>query len=188
MRISGGSLRGRTFYPPANNWPTRPTTDISRTALFNILNNLLDFEEVHMLDLFGGTGAHSYEMVSRGCTEVTYVDKFIPATKFVQQKINEFKIDGLIKIVHSDYLLYIKTCKLQYDYIFAGPPYGLEKLNQIPDQIFQANILKTDGLFVLEHNPEHDFTKHPNFWQQRNYGQTIFSFFRHDQKSTEEEE
>ena len=187
MRISGGSLRGRTFYPTANNWPTRHTTDISRTALFNILNNLIDFEEVRMLDLFGGTGAHSYEMVSRGCKDVTYVDKFIPATKFVQQKIKDFKIEGLIKIVHSDYLIYIRTSTLQYDYIFAGPPYGLEKLNQIPDQIFASNILAADGLFILEHNPEHDFTKHPRFWQQRNYGQTIFSFFRFDLIKEEEE-
>jgi 16S rRNA (guanine(966)-N(2))-methyltransferase RsmD len=178
MRISGGFLKGRTFYPPADHWPTRPTTDISRTALFNILTNDLDFESIRVLDLFGGTGAHSFEFISRSCNDVTYVDKFLPAVKFVRQKALEFKISEFLKIVHSDYLEFIKLSKEQYDYIFAGPPYGLKNLDQIPDQVFAAHILSDDGLFVLEHNPDHDFENHEYFWKKRNYGQTIFSFFR----------
>lgn len=84
MRITGGFLKGRTFYPPAGKWPTRPTTDIAREGLFNILTNMLDFEAIAMLDLFGGTGAHGYEMISRGCQNVVYVDKFMPCLNFVK--------------------------------------------------------------------------------------------------------
>lgn len=181
MRISGGTLRGRTFYPPANNWPTRPTTDMSRTALFNILQNKLDFESVRMLDLFGGTGAHSYEFISRGCIDVTYVDKFKPATLFVHQKAIEFGISTSLKIVHSDYLMFVKTCHRKFDYIFAGPPYGLVQLDGIPDVVFESNILDDDGLFVLEHDPSHDFKNHGNLIDVRNYGQTHFSFFKKKQ-------
>ncbi|MCC6816301.1 MAG: RsmD family RNA methyltransferase [Saprospiraceae bacterium] len=177
MRISSGSLKGRTFYPPADKWPTRPTTDYSRTALFNILTNFLDFESTKMLDLFGGTGAHSYEMISRGCTDVTYVDKFRPAVQFVLENIKNWKIDSYFKIIHSDYLQFISQFHTQFDYIFAGPPYDLINLEAIPDQIFDNNVLKVNGLFVLEHNPKFNFKDHFGFQQVRNYGQTYFSFF-----------
>ncbi|MBK9270060.1 MAG: RsmD family RNA methyltransferase [Saprospiraceae bacterium] len=182
MRISSGFLKGRTFYPPADNWPTRPTTDIARTGLFNILTNELNFEIIKVLDLFGGTGAHSYEFISRGCHSVTYVDKFVPAVKFAKQKAKEFDIEDKIEIIHRDYLMYIQKCTQSYDYIFAGPPYGLKELNLIPDQILNSTILNKDGLFVMEHNPDHFFEDHSNFIKKRNYGQTIFSFFKHGLK------
>lgn len=186
MRVSAGSLKGRTFYPPADHWPTRPTTDFSRTALFNILTNLIDFEDTKMLDLFGGTGAHCYEMISRGCTDTTYVDKFKPAVSFVQKNSKLWKIEDKIKIIHSDYLLYMQQCNVQYNYIFAGPPYELVKLEEIPDRLFENNILTDDGIFVLEHNPKFDFQDHEYFWQVRNYGQTYFSFFRINQEKNQE--
>ncbi|HMW39939.1 MAG: RsmD family RNA methyltransferase [Saprospiraceae bacterium] len=179
MRISGGTLKGRTFYPPADHWPTRPTTDFSRTALFNILNNRLDFEEVRFLDLFGGTGAHSYEIISRGCQQVVYVDKFKPAVQFVTEKARLWGIESKIRIVHSDYLLYVRSSRDQFDYIFAGPPYDLPKLDEIPDLVMHSHLLEESGLFVLEHNPRHDFCAHEHFYETRNYGQTIFTFFRH---------
>ncbi|NOT38405.1 MAG: hypothetical protein HOP11_13620 [Saprospiraceae bacterium] len=185
MRVSAGNLKGRTFYPPADNWPTRPTTDFSRTALFNILNNLIDFEETVMLDLFGGTGAHCYEMISRGCVNATYVDKFKPAVNFVNEKVKLWKIEQYIKVIQSDYLMYLQQCNVQYDYIFAGPPYELVHLEEIPNRVFESNILKEDGLFVLEHNPKFTFESLPEFWQVRNYGQTYFSFFKNN--TTEEE-
>ncbi|MEP7197370.1 MAG: RsmD family RNA methyltransferase [Saprospiraceae bacterium] len=182
MRVSGGILKGRTFYPTADNWPTRPTTDFSRTALFNILSNLIDFEETKMLDLFGGTGAHCYEMISRGCKNATYVDKFKPAVQFVQQKVIEWKIEDSLKIVHSDFLIYLNNCQETYTYIFAGPPYELNKLEEIPDRIFEHGILDIEGILVLEHNPKFDFQAYPYFWQMRSYGQTHFSFFKMEDK------
>lgn len=179
MRIISGKFKGRKFYPPAKKWPTRPTTDYAKEGLFNILMNEIAFEDIKMLDLFGGTGNHCYEFISRGCDDVTYVDKFGPAVKFVYQISKELDVDDCITIVKSDVFKFIKSTSNQFDYIFAGPPYPLPNLDEIPDLLFGTSILKPDGLFVLEHNPNHDFTSHPTFVKQRNYGSTIFAFFKH---------
>ncbi len=178
MRISGGILKGRTFYPPADKWPTRPTTDIAREGLFNMLANSLDFETLKALDLFGGSGAHTYELISRGCKDVTYVDKFKPCIQFVEKTLKEFKIRDFVQVIQSDYLVFINSTGLQFDYIFAGPPYKLENLDLIPNAIFDKGLLLPTGLCVVEHNPEHDFSLHPLYWKSRNYGQTFFSFFK----------
>jgi len=178
MRIIGGKFKGRRFNPPADNWPTRPTTDYAKEGLFNILTNILNFDEVRVLDLFGGTGSHGYEFISRGCTDVTYVDKFPACIAFVKKTAEALKIEGMIQIVRSDVFQFIAHATKPYDYIFAGPPYGLATLDSIPDVIFEKQILAEDGLFVLEHNPNHNFKNHPHFFQERNYGKTIFSFFK----------
>ena len=178
MRIIGGKFRGRKFFPPAKNWPTRPTTDFSKEGLFNIINNYFYFDEIKMLDLFGGTGNHSYEFISRGCTDVTYVDKFNGCIKFVTETAKTLKIEDNIRIVKADVFKFIEYSTQQYDYIFAGPPYGLGTMDTIPDLIFQQNMLKSKGWFVLEHNPNHEYGKYPNFWQVRQYGKTHFSFFK----------
>lgn len=179
MRIIAGRFKGRRFNPPAKNWPTRPTTDISKEGLFNILNNRIDFESVSMLDLFGGTGNHSYEFISRGCEDVTYVDKFSGCIQFVKKTAKELGIGNQINIIKSDVFKFLKNNNRQYDYIFAGPPYPLPTLDTIPDVIFEQNALSEDGLFVLEHNSNHDFKRHPKYREERNYGTTIFSFFSH---------
>ncbi|MBK6546532.1 MAG: RsmD family RNA methyltransferase [Saprospiraceae bacterium] len=178
MRITGGFLKGRTFYPPAGKWPTRPTTDIAREGLFNILSNMLDFEATAMLDLFGGTGAHGYEMISRGCQNVVYVDKFMPCLNFVKKTAIEFDILEFISLKNADYEVFINTNIIKFNYIFAGPPYPLPNLDQIPDKILAANMIQENGLLVLEHNPQYRFEKHPFYWKSRNYGETFFSFFR----------
>jgi 16S rRNA (guanine966-N2)-methyltransferase len=178
VRIIGGNLKGRRFNPPANDWPTRPTTDFAKEGLFNILENRLDFESLSVLDLFGGTGSHSYEFISRGVPKVVYVDKFPGCIAFVKKMVVELKIEDQLEIVRSDVFKYIKSCKRSFDYIFAGPPYGLKELDSIPDEIFRHKLLNPGGLFVLEHNPNHDFTLHPNFKESRNYGTTIFAFFQ----------
>ena len=185
MRIIGGKFKGRRFNPPAKNWPTRPTTDFAKEGLFNILTNHLDFSQLKVLDLFGGTGNHSYEFISRGCRDVTYVDKFPGCVAFVKKISRELGIESELQVVRADVFRFIETCREQYDYIFAGPPYGLPMLQQIPALIFAAGMLKAGGWLVLEHNPHHQFEDNPHFFQSRNYGKTIFSFFRQE---TEEEE
>jgi 16S rRNA (guanine(966)-N(2))-methyltransferase RsmD len=152
--------------------------DAAKEALFNILNNQLDFEDVKVLDLFGGTGSHSYEFVSRGCEDVTYVDKFPPAVQFVHKMAKQFGIEDKIKIVQMDVFRFIEHATSQYDYIFAGPPYALPTIDTIPDLILDKNLLTEGGLFVMEHNPHHEFINHPRLVDVRNYGKTIFSFFR----------
>ena len=178
MRIISGKFKGRRFNPPANNWPTRPTTDFAKEGLFNILNNTFDFEELKVLDLFGGTGSHSYEFISRGSKDVTYVDKHGPAIDFVKKTAEQLKIKDNIRIIPSDVFKFVERAWQQYDYIFAGPPYGLPALDSIPDIIFDKKLLRGEGWFVMEHNPNHNFTKHPHFFDARHYGKTIFSIFK----------
>jgi len=177
MRIISGKFRGRRFTPPADKWPTRPTTDISKEGLFNILTNELDFDEMVMLDLFGGTGNHCYECISRGCEDATYVDKHVPAIRFVQGLAKDLKIEENLRVVRSDVFKFMSTDKGSYTYCFAGPPYPLPTLDTIPDKFFSTNLLAEGGLFVLEHNPNHDFSEHPRFRNLRTYGKTYFSFF-----------
>jgi 16S rRNA (guanine966-N2)-methyltransferase len=177
MRIISGFLGGRRFNPPADKWPTRPTTDFAKEALFNVLQNRIAFDNVKMLDLFGGTGSHCYEFISRGCNDVTYVDKFKPACNFVMKTATILEIDDKLTLRCTDVFKFIKSTAQQYDYIFAGPPYPLKNLADIPDEIFKHDLLTDDGLFVLEHNPDHNFEKHPNFKEIRKYGTCYFSFF-----------
>jgi len=188
MRIIGGQFKGYRFSPPADKWPTRPTTDFSKEALYNILLNVLDFETTNFLDLFGGSGNHCYECISRGALTATYVDKFGNCIKFVRKMAEKLDIEDQITIVRMDVFKYIQNCNKQYQYIFAGPPYGLPTIHTIPDKIFQNNLLTDDGLLVVEHNPFVSYNHHPRLTQVRNYGQTHFSFFRPEQKSTVGEE
>jgi 16S rRNA (guanine(966)-N(2))-methyltransferase RsmD len=177
MRIIGGTLGGRRFYPPAKGWPTRPTTDISKEALYNILQGRIDFSTIRFLDLFGGTGNHSFEMISRGCVDVTYVDSYRACCTFVRKTAEELGILETIDIKCLDAFRLCKQSQTPFDYIFAGPPYPLKTLNTIPDVIFEYRMLTGDGFLVLEHNPDYDFTNHVHFAEVRNYGQTYFSFF-----------
>lgn len=177
MRIISGKFGGRKFYPPADKWPTRPTTDISKEGLFNVLNNRLDWEEVKMLDLFGGTGNHCYEFISRGCNDATYVDQFMGCIKFVQEVSEKLNIEKELRIVRSDVFRFIASTKEKYDYIFAGPPYPLPNIPEIPDLIFEKQLLAPDGLFVLETNADYKFENHPRYKQLKKYGTTLFWFF-----------
>lgn len=177
MRIISGRFKGRKFIPPAKHWPTRPTTDFAKEGLFNILNNRIYFDEVKMLDLFGGTGNHCYEFISRGCTDATYVDKHGPAVSFVKKLSEELDISDSIRIVRSDVFKFMEHAQEKYDFIFAGPPYPLPNLDDIPDEVFKNDLLAEGGTFVLEHNPRHDFKDHARYKEERHYGKTIFAFF-----------
>ena len=178
MRIIGGFLGGRRFNPPADKWPTRPTTDISKEGLYNILVSSRDLEGIAFLDLFGGTGSHCYEMVSRGASSAVYVDQYPACVSFVRRTSSQFEIDDKITILRMDVRKFIKRTDKKFDIIFAGPPYGLKWLDDIPDFIINSEILKPDGILILEHNPNHDFSHHDHYLESRNYGQTIFSFFK----------
>ena len=159
------------------NWPTRPTTDLSKEALFNILANRIDFTAVKMLDLFGGTGAHSWEFLSRGCDEVTYVDQFRGCIDFVHTHRTTLSFENKMTIYRKDVKKFLKKSPERYNYVFAGPPYGLGWMIELPDLVIENCLLQKDGLCVIEHNPGHDFNGHKFFSEKRNYGQTVFSFF-----------
>jgi 16S rRNA (guanine966-N2)-methyltransferase len=176
MRIISGINGGRRISPPANMPYTRPTTDIAKEGLFNVLQNNLDIETLTTLDLFGGTGCISYELASRGAQELTIVEKDTTMNEFIKRTAKELNIDN-IKVVKSDVFGFINTCAGQFDFIFAGPPYALTTIDDLPRLIFQKELLKPKGWFVLEHTPRNNYTKFPFYKTERNYGTTIFSIF-----------
>jgi 16S rRNA (guanine(966)-N(2))-methyltransferase RsmD len=176
MRIIGGEHGGRKINPPNNMPYTRPTTDIAKEGLFNVLQHNLDFEELKTLDLFGGTGSISYELASRGVTDLTIVEKDIAMYEFIKKTSIALRIENL-KAVKMDVFKFISQCTDQFDFIFAGPPYALTTIDYLPKQIFEKRLLKKDGWFVLEHTPRNDYKTFPFYKSERNYGTTIFSTF-----------
>lgn len=176
MRIISGELGGRRINPPANMPYTRPTTDIAKEGLFNVLQNNLDFESLKTLDLFGGTGSISYELASRGVPDLTIVEKDNQMFSFIKKTGEALGLQNF-KVVKSDVFRFIETCSQQFDFIFAGPPYALQTIDDLPKLIFEKGLLKEDGWFVLEHTPRNDYKTFPKYKMERNYGTTIFSFF-----------
>ncbi|GAA4734007.1 RsmD family RNA methyltransferase [Flavisolibacter ginsenosidimutans] len=176
MRIISGNLGGRRISPPANMPHTRPTTDIAKEGLFNILQNNLDFEELKTLDLFGGTGNISYELASRGAKDLTIVEKDDKMFSFIKKTAAELKLENF-KVVKSDVFRFIETTTEKYDFIFAGPPYALTTIDELPKLIFEKALLNSGGWFVLEHTPRNDYKSFPHYLREKNYGTTIFSVF-----------
>src|SRR5690606_17166833 len=140
MRIISGSLGGRKVKPPAKMPHTRPTTDIAKEALFNILQNNIDFEDLKTLDLFGGTGSISYELASRGATDLTIVEKDEKMFNFIKTTAADFNISNL-KVIKMDVFRFIENCEEKFNFIFAGPPYALTTIDDLPVKIFQKNLL-----------------------------------------------
>ncbi len=176
MRIIGGHHGGRRFQPPTHMPHTRPTTDIAKEGLFNILNNYLDFEEISTLDLFGGTGSISYELASRACTQQIIVEQDAKMHAYIKQTSKQLGFDH-IQVVKSDVFKYIQHCTQQFDFIFAGPPYALKNIDDLPQFILSQRLLSPDGIFVLEHTPRNNYEDFPGFFRVKNYGTTLFSFF-----------
>lgn len=156
----------------------RPTTDFAKENLFNVLNNYIDFEEgISALDLFAGTGSISIELVSRGCDRVISIEKDSAHYSFICKIMKEVQTDKCVPI-RGDVFKFINSSRESFDFIFADPPYALKELQTLPELIFQNNLLKEDGLFVLEHGKDHNFEENPHFIERRVYGSVNFSFFR----------
>ena len=175
MRIIAGTLRGRRLEPPQN-LPVRPTTDMARESLFNILNNYVDYEDCSVMDLFAGTGAVSLEFVSRGAREVTAIDINAQCTHFIKRCAERLAVTNL-HVVRADVFDLLKRANRRFDIVFADPPYALEGLPSLPDLVFDRGVLTDDGIFILEHPREYSFEEHPHFWQHRAYGKVNFTFF-----------
>jgi 16S rRNA (guanine(966)-N(2))-methyltransferase RsmD len=176
MRIISGTFKGRRIAPPKN-ITARPTTDFAKESLFNLLTNRMDFEDVDMLDLFAGTGGIGIEFISRGAREVTAVEMAHTQQNFIISCCKQLGIRNL-HLIRGDVFKFVKTCHVQYDFIYADPPYDLPQLATLPDLIFEQEILKEEGYFVLEHSKNNDFSTHPHFIETRNYGSVHFSFFQ----------
>ncbi len=175
MRIISGIYRGRTIMPPKN-LPVRPTTDMAREGLFNILTGHFDFEEISVLDLFAGTGSISLEFASRGCPHITSVDVNDRCAVFIRATAVRLGITG-IRVVRANVFTFLKTEKITYDLIFADPPYDLPALATLPDTVLGTGILNTGGWLIVEHPRQIDFAEENGFFDHRRYGQVNFSFF-----------
>ncbi|MBQ4390555.1 MAG: 16S rRNA (guanine(966)-N(2))-methyltransferase RsmD [Paludibacteraceae bacterium] len=176
MRIISGIYGGRRLSPPKN-ITARPTTDFAKESLFNLLNNRIDFEGIDMLDLFAGTGGIGLEFVSRGAREVTAVELAHVQQNWIIDCCKRLGVKNL-NVVRGDVFKFINACRIQYDFIYADPPYALDKLPLIPDLIFEHEMLKKNGMFVLEHSKNNNFSTHPHFVEERSYGNVHFSFFQ----------
>ena len=177
MRIITGLYKGRHFDVPRT-FKARPTTDFAKENIFNVLTGYIDFEGATALDLFAGTGSITLELLSRGCSRVVSVEQDRDHHRFICECLKKLNSAPVALPLRADAFRFIKSCKQQYDFIFADPPYALKELPTIPQLIFDHNLLTDDGVFVFEHGKDHDFSAMPQFVEHRSYGSVNFSLFR----------
>jgi len=175
MRIISGKYKSRRFDVPKN-FKAHPTTDFAKENIFNVVGNLIDLEDTVALDLFSGTGSIAFELISRGCKEVFCVENDPVHYAFIKKAKVQLAADNLVTI-KTDVFKYIESTKQTFDFIFADPPYSLPTLSKIPEMIFSHGLLKSEGIFILEHPKEYDFSQFPYLVQKRVYGAVNFSIF-----------
>ena len=176
MRVISGKYKRRTFEVPRT-FKARPTTDFAKENLFNVLVNLVDFEELDVLDLFSGTGSISYEFASREAHSVTSVEINSVHHNFIRQTARELKFENFYP-VKANVFLYLKSCTKKFDIIFSDAPYDLEGSEEVIKLVFERGLLKDDGFLIFEHSKDQNFSEHPYLWQSRSYGSVQFSFFK----------
>jgi 16S rRNA (guanine966-N2)-methyltransferase len=176
MRIITGKYGGRKINPPARMPYTRPTTDVAKEGLFNIIENNISIEGLKTLDIFGGTGSISYELASRGASDLTIVEKDRRMQLFIQKTVAELHIENCT-VIKTDVFRFLETTNETYDFIFAGPPYALKNIDDLPVIIREKKLLSPNGWFILEHTPANNYEKEVLFKSSRNYGTTVFSIF-----------
>lgn len=176
MRIITGIYKGRHFEVPRT-FKARPTTDFAKENIFNVMNGYVDFDGATALDLFAGTGSISLELLSRGCASVVSVEQDRDHARFISQCMQKLGTTGSI-LVKGDVFRFLKSCRQKFDFIFADPPYALEKLPEIPDMVFDHDLLNDGGVLVFEHGKSHDFSTHEHFVEHRSYGSVNFSIFK----------
>ncbi|MCF8361871.1 MAG: 16S rRNA (guanine(966)-N(2))-methyltransferase RsmD [Prolixibacteraceae bacterium] len=174
MRIIGGTYKGRIF-SPGKTFKARPTTDLAKESLFNILTNRIDFEEIKVLDLFAGTGSISFEFLSRGSTDVTMVELNFKHIQFIKSVLSKLNLKA--KVIRSDVMRYIASENKKYDLVFVDPPYDHPNFKDIATKIIENKLLSESGILIIEHPKEYDFKELPGYRDTRKYGKVHFSFF-----------
>lgn len=176
MRIIRGKFGRRRFDVPTN-ITARPTTDFARENIFNVIENIIDFDDAPTaIDLFAGTGAITFEFLSRGCSEVTAVEKASTQYNFIRRVASILGVDNLT-VLRTDALRFIEAASRPYDIVFADPPYDLPGFGNIPSAVLSSKLVKPGTLFIIEHSNKHDFSSLPGFMQHRAYGSVNFSIF-----------
>lgn len=175
MRIIRGKYGKRRFDVPRN-ITARPTTDFARENIFNVIENRIDLEGIAALDLFAGTGAISFELLSRGCASVTAVEKSGTQYAFIR-KVAQTLGETNLRLIKGDVFKFIAADKSKYDFIFADPPYDLPRFGEIPGLVFGSGLLAPGATFIIEHSKNYDFSSLPHFDEHRAYGSVNFSLF-----------
>lgn len=176
MRIIRGKYGRRRFDVPSN-ISARPTTDFARENIFNVLENLIDFEGKTALDLFAGTGAITFELLSRECAEVTAVEKAATQYNFIRKVAQQLNVSNL-RLIKGDVFRFLDSGAVPFDFIFADPPYDMPDFATVPGKILGSKLVKPGTLVVVEHSRNHDFSQLPGFFEHRVYGSVNFSLFR----------
>ena len=176
MRIISGEFKGKQIVPDGR-LSLRPTTDFAKEGLFNILSNSCDIALFDVLDLFSGSGSISYEFASRGCRSIHSVEIDSRHAAFIRTTADKLGFSQ-IRVIRNDAFRFLNICKVQYDIVFADPPFDMSKTEKLPSLILDRNMLKSGGILVLEHSKKHDFKGHDFFYDHRQYGNVHFSFFR----------
>jgi 16S rRNA (guanine966-N2)-methyltransferase len=178
MRIISGEHKGRKIIAPKK-LPVRPTTDMAKESLFNILNNQFYFDEISVLDLFAGTGNVSYEFASRGTQHLISVDKDFGCVKFINETSETLNMP--IQVIKSDVFKFLESSNEKFSVIFADPPYDFNKdlFSKIPELVFSNNLLEDNGILIVEHSKHTDLSEVKNYSHSKSYGGNMFSFFEH---------
>ncbi|MDE6099000.1 MAG: RsmD family RNA methyltransferase [Muribaculaceae bacterium] len=176
MRIIRGKFGRRRFDVPTN-ISARPTTDFARENIFNVLENLIDFDGITALDLFAGTGAITFELLSRECAQVTAVEKAATQYNFIRKVAQQLNVSNL-RLIKGDVFRFIESGAGPFDFIFADPPYDMPDFASVPEKILGSRLVEAGTLVVVEHSRNHDFSHLPGFMEHRVYGSVNFSLFR----------
>ncbi|WP_405572300.1 16S rRNA (guanine(966)-N(2))-methyltransferase RsmD [Winogradskyella sp. Asnod2-B02-A] len=176
MRIISGLYKGRRITAPKK-LPVRPTTDMAKEALFNIINNQYYFDDISVLDLFSGTGNISYEFASRGTEHITAVDENFGCIKFINETADAFEMN--ISTIKSDVFKFLEKSKQKHSIIFADPPYNfeLDAFSKIPELVFKNELLEEEGILIVEHSKHTDLSQLEHYLHSKSYGGNMFSFF-----------
>lgn len=183
MRIISGTLKGRRFTPPTK-LKARPTTDFAKEGLFNVLSGKIDLEEIKVLELFSGSGSIGLEFISRGAESVVGIEISMQHIGYIKKVCSELNVNNYY-LQKADVFKYLDSAKGSYDVVFADPPYAIKDLDKLPDLVLNNGLLNEDGLFILEHGRDYDFSAHPHFLEMRKYGNVHFSFFANAKNSEE---
>ena len=176
MRIIRGKFGRRRFDVPTN-ITARPTTDFARENIFNVIENMIDIEGAVCLDLFAGTGAITFELLSREAATVTAVEKAATQFRFIEKVAAMLGVDNL-RVIRGDIFRYIPSCQpSSFDLVFADPPYDMPRFEEIPGMVIESGIVRPGGIFIIEHSRTRDFSSLPNFHSHRAYGSVNFSIF-----------
>ena len=173
MRIITGKYGGRKIHPPSKMPHTRPTTDVAKEGLFNIIENNIAIPGLKTLDIFGGTGSISYELASRGATDLTIVERDPKMYEFIQKSVKELTIENC-RVLKMDVFRFLENTSEKYNLIFAGPPYALKEIDNLPRLVRDKNLLNENGWCILEHTPANNYEREPMSKSMRNTGTTLF--------------